>query len=62
MEGKISAVGLALREAHIRKSDAYHIIGAVSGLGEKRVREIAGGAEPTFYENSVLRVLEEADP
>lgn len=62
MGDKISAVGLALREAHIRKSDAYHIIGAVSGLGEKRVREIASGAEPTYFENSVLKVLKEADP
>jgi hypothetical protein len=48
-----------LQAAHRRKADAYAIIGAVSGLGEKRVKEIAGNAEPTFTEKNILLGLSE---
>jgi hypothetical protein len=48
-----------LRAAKLRKADAYSIIGAVSGLGEKRVKEIATNATPTFAEKSVLLSLSE---
>jgi len=49
-----------LQKVAKRKPGAYSIIGAVSGLGEKRVREIAKGREPTFEERKILEVLAEA--
>lgn len=48
-----------LRAAKRRKSDAYSIIGAVSGLGEKRVCKIAANAEPTLIEKMTLESLSE---
>ena len=53
----LSELALSLQEARRRKPDAYSIIGAVSGLGEKRVKEIAYGAEPDIYEKTTLEGL-----
>jgi hypothetical protein len=52
-------IAIKLQLATKRNPDAYKIIGAVSGLGEKRVREIAEGADPTFIEERTLEVLAE---
>lgn len=46
-----------LKEAKKRKPDAYIIIGTVSGLGKKRVEEIANGSQPTVIEESILNTL-----
>jgi len=47
-----------LKAAKKRNSDAYQIIGAVSGLGKRRVRDIAEGkADPTFIESAQLEAL-----
>ena len=48
-----------LQAEKLRQPDAYSIIGAVSGFGEKRVREIAENAEPTFAEKTTLLNLSE---
>lgn len=34
-------IRMQLRNAHKRNPDAYTLIGAVSGLGESRIRDIA---------------------
>ena len=48
-----------LKEVKKRKPDAFSIIGAVSGLGEKRVKEIADGSEMSVVEKMVLEGLAE---
>lgn len=48
-----------LKEAQERKPDAFAIIGAVSGFGEKRIKEIAEGSEMTISEKIVLEGLAE---
>ena len=40
-----------------RNDDAYLIIGAVSGIGEARVKKIAEGVEPTATELAQLGTL-----
>jgi hypothetical protein len=48
----------ALRSAYLRNPDAYQIIGAVSGLGKKRVKDIADGkVKPSFMEQTTLETL-----
>lgn len=45
-----------LIQAQSRNPDAYHVIGAISGMGEKRVREIAEEkVEPSIAELYLLR-------
>ena len=56
-KGPLSELALQLQEARRRKPDAYFIIGAVSGFGEKRVKAIARGAEPTTAEEITLKAL-----
>lgn len=46
-----------LRRVKGRRPDAYSVIGAVSGLGERRIREIAKGASMDFYERTILEGL-----
>jgi len=46
-----------LKVAQKRKPDAFSIIGAVSGFGEKRIREIANGLEMTAVERITLEGL-----
>lgn len=59
---KIEKLRLALLSAFARNKDAFLIIGAVSGIGEKRVREIANGrgASPTDTETRILSLHAEA--
>jgi len=57
MKTEFSPLAVSLQLAKARNSDAYKIIGAVSGFGEKRVKEIAEGAEPTTVELYTLRAL-----
>jgi hypothetical protein len=48
----------ALRSAKLRNPDAYQIIGSVSGLGKKRVKDIAEGkVKPSFIESATLEAL-----
>lgn len=48
----------SLKTAKKRNPDAWNIIGAVSGLGEKAVKDIATGKrEPTMMELSMLGTL-----
>ena len=49
-----------LKEVRKRKPDAFSIIGAVSGLGEKRIKEIAEGKETSRTEEIILEGLSEA--
>ncbi len=45
----------ALKNAKKRNSDAYDIIGAFSGLGKKKIKDIANGKiEPTDFELTLL--------
>lgn len=46
-----------LKEVQKRKPDAFSILGAVSGLGEKRIKEIAGGSEISAIEKVILESL-----
>ena len=46
-----------LKEAQKRKPDAFSIIGAVSGFGKKRIKEIAEGAEMSITEKVILEGL-----
>lgn len=46
-----------LKAAKKRKPDAYNIIGAVSGFGEKRIKEIAEGKEASVAELIILEGL-----
>lgn len=48
-----------LQEVQKRKPDAFKIIGAVSGFGEKRIKEIAGGSEMSPVEKVILEGLAE---
>ena len=57
MKKEISPLAAALSLAKERNPSAFKIIGAVSGFGEERVKEIAEGAEPTTVELYTLRVL-----
>ena len=56
-EKKMKEISKMLQAAKKRKPDAYKIIGAVSGLGEKRIKEIAGGSKPSVIELSILNAL-----
>lgn len=53
----LSGLALSLQEARRRNPGAYSIIGAVSGYGEKRVKAIAHGEEPTLEEKIILEGL-----
>jgi hypothetical protein len=53
----LGELALSLQEARRRNPDAYSIIGAVSGYGERRIKEIARGAEPTIQEKTILESL-----
>ena len=55
----MSEISKKLKAVKKRKPDAFSIIGAVSGLGEKRVREIAEGSEPSLTELKTLELLSE---
>ena len=57
MKKTFSPLAISLQLATKRNPDAYKIIGAVSGFGEKRVKEIAEGAEPTIAEKITLETL-----
>ena len=56
-EKRMSEISEILKAAKKRKPDAYSIIGAVSGLGEKRVKEIAEGSEASVIEEKTLEML-----
>lgn len=60
MKKELKPIAIKLLMAKQRKVDAFSIIGAVSGLGEKRVCEIAEGSEPTFMEERTLEMLAES--
>jgi hypothetical protein len=48
----------ALLATKKRKADTFYVLGAVSGLGEKAVREIATGKrEPSSMEHGILAGL-----
>ena len=46
-----------LKEVQKRKPDAFKIIGAVSGFGEKRIKEISKGSEMSAVERVILEGL-----
>ncbi len=48
-----------LKEVKERKPDAFSIIGAVSGFGERRIKEIAEGSTPSITELVTLEGLAE---
>lgn len=57
-EAEVKALRDGLAAAKARNPDAYTIIGAVSGFGEKKVRDIANGKyEPDTCELSTLCAL-----
>ena len=49
-----------LKKLKKRKPDAFSILGAVSGFGEKRIREIAEGSEMSLTEKVILEGLSDA--
>lgn len=46
-----------LKEVKKKKPNAFSIIGAVSGFGEKRIKEIAEGSEMSAIERMTLEGL-----
>lgn len=46
-----------LKEVRKRKPDAFLIIGAVSGFGEKRIKEISKGSKMSVIEKTILEDL-----
>lgn len=56
-EVRMKPMAQILKEVKKRKPDAFSIIGAVSGFGEKRIKEIAEGAEMSLTEKVILEGL-----
>lgn len=52
-----SELALSLQEARRMNPAAYRIIHALSGITEKRIKEIAYGAEPELSEKMTLERL-----
>ena len=50
----LSELALQLQEARRRNPQAYTLIAALAGMTERRVKDIAYGAEPTMTEKIVL--------
>jgi len=50
-----------LKDLQERKPDAFTILGAVSGFGEKRIKEIAEDSEMSIHEKIILEGLAEAE-
>lgn len=55
--GEMKSMAEKLRDAKKRNPDAYKIIGVVSGFGEKKIKEIAEGKEPSSTEKIILEGL-----
>ena len=53
----LTELALSLQEARRRNPAAYRIIAITAGFTEKRVKEIAYGAEPTLTEKITLESL-----
>lgn len=53
-EDRMETMAQKLKAAQKRKPDAFSIIGAVSGFGKKRIKEIAEGSEMSITERMVL--------
>ncbi len=53
----LSEMSEKLKSAKDRNPDAYGIIGAVSGFGEQRIKEIAEGSETSKAEEIILEGL-----
>jgi hypothetical protein len=54
---KLGELALSLQEARRMNPAAYRIIHALSGITEKRIKEIAYGAEPDLSEKMTLERL-----
>ncbi len=52
----LSELALMLQEARRRNPAAYTLIAALAGMSERRVKDIAYGAEPTMAEKLILEV------
>ncbi|MBA7702802.1 hypothetical protein ES703_111576 [subsurface metagenome] len=56
-EDEMKTMAEKLKDAKKRNPDAYKIIGVVSGFGEKKIKEIAEGKEPSSTEKIILEGL-----
>lgn len=56
-KARIKSLQKNLKILRSRNPDGFHILSMTSAISEKRIEEIANGAEPDFSELSTLEIL-----